>query len=75
MSKLFRLGWKDLLKGLVVAVLAAVMAMSYEMIRQQGLDLNAQDFNQILSAALSAGLAYLLKNLVTDDQNKLGGRL
>lgn len=73
LSQLFRLNLTDLLKGLVVAVLAAVLAAIQKMLSDNGLNFSAQDGQFILNVALSSGVAYLVKNFVTDENNKLGG--
>lgn len=67
MSGIFKLDWRDLIKGLVVAVLVAVLYKAQEL----GIDLG----NPYLNTGATALVAYLLKNLVTDENNKLGGKI
>lgn len=70
MSQLWSLTKNDYLKGLVVAVIAAVLTVILQTL-QNGL---AIDWNQVLTIALTAGIGYILKNLATDENGKLGGR-
>lgn len=70
MSGLFRLGLKDLLKGLVVTVLSVVLGTVLESLRAGQID-----WRNIGVIALSAGLGYVLKQLATDENGKLMGKL
>ena len=68
-SNLFSLNWRDLLKGLAVAVIMGVLTIAYEEITTEGVF----DWKKISIAAFGAGLAYLIKNLGSDTQgNPLG---
>ena len=69
MSGIFKLDWKDLIKGLVVSVLSAVIGSITQMMT------SGFDWKQIVVLALSAGLGYLLKNLATDSDGKLVGKV
>ena len=71
MSGLFKLDWKDLIKGAVVSVLTAVLAFILDALKK---DISL-DWNTIGTLALSAFIAYLIKNLGTDSQGKLGGKI
>lgn len=71
MSGLFRLDWKDLVKGCVVSVLTSVLAFILDALNQ-GVSL---DWKTVGTLALSAFLGYLLKNLGTDSNGKLAGKL
>ena len=70
MSGIFKLGWKDLLKGLIVVCLAAVFAALLKV-------LPTLPFLQdpVVQAFVSAFLGYLSKNLMTDENGKLIGKL
>lgn len=70
MNKIWKLGWRDLVKGLVVVVLMAVFAALLG-----NLDMIPYMDNPIVRAGVSAFLAYLMKNLATDENGKLGGKL
>ena len=69
MSGLFRLNLQDLLKGLVVTVLAVVLGTVLESLKTG--DINWQNVGIV---ALSAGLGYILKQLSTDEQGKFLGK-
>ena len=67
-SAFLTLNSKDFLKGLVVAVITAVITIVYTSI-QVG-DLNF-DWKAIAMAALSSALAYIMKNLFTNNNDQL----
>ncbi len=71
MSTLFQLDWKDAVKGLVMAVLTAVLASVYGAVTNH----MAIDWAKVLDIALSSGLAYVVKNYFTDGEGKLLGKL
>lgn len=75
MSELFKLNSKDFLRGLVVAVMTAVVSLLLKILENKGLSFDIVDLQTIVTTALVAGLSYLLKNLMTDDSGKLGGQL
>ena len=69
MSNLGTLNWKDLIKGLAVAVIMAVLTIAYEEVTTEGFF----DWKKIGITALGAGLAYLIKNLGSDQKGNLLG--
>ena len=75
MSELFKLNLQDLVRGLIVAVLASVLTYIVEILKQKGLALEAADYQQILQIAFTALVAYLGKNLATSNNGKLGGKI
>jgi len=71
MSDLFKLDWKDAVKGVVMAVLASVLVFV-----QQSVASSAPiDWSQIWQIGWAAGLGYILKNFFTDEDGKLMGKL
>jgi hypothetical protein len=66
-SSLFTLNSKDWIKGLVVAVLTAVITVVYSTIQTGTLVL---DWKPISIAAISAALAYITKNLLTNSSDQ-----
>ena len=64
-SSIFAINYQDLLKGLLVAILGAVVTVV-----QSSLDAGNLKFNwhAIGVTALSAGLGYLIKNFLTPAQ-------
>lgn len=61
-SKQFSLNGKDLLRGLLVAILSPIFTILIESLNQGSLTF---DWKAIAAVGLSAGLAYLLKNFLT----------
>ncbi len=72
-SKLFSLGMPDIVKGVVVAVLAVVLGALQQGLTAHGLDFGAYDWSGILDLAWKAGAAYIAKNFLSDEQGKFGG--
>lgn len=70
MTNLFSLGWNDAVKGLVMAVLGAVISYVYN-----SLGTGPVDWNQVLQVAIASGLGYIIKNYFTDSEGKLLGKL
>lgn len=66
-SSLFTLNSKDWIKGLVVAVLTAVITVVYSTIQTGTLVL---DWKAISIAGISAALAYITKNLLTNSSDQ-----
>lgn len=75
MSGFFSLDRKDLLKGLVVAVLAAVLTWAAQVLNAPGFDVSSVQWSEIARIALMAGFSYLGKNLMTAENGKVGGVL
>lgn len=71
MSKIFTLNVQDAVKGIIVAVLSAVIALVLSML-QNGI---AIDWKQVGITALVAGLGYITKNFLSDEQGKIGGKI
>lgn len=65
MSSLFKLNGRDFFKGLLMAILTAGGMYVAEKIGWVGLD----------ATAVSAAVAYLVNQLFSDEQGKLGGVL
>lgn len=73
MSNLFKLNLNDLGKGVVVAVLIAVLQLVLSLLQNKGLELKVEDLKSIVDVALKGGMAYLLKNLLTDSSGNVLG--
>lgn len=74
MSGFLKLNKNDFIKGLVVAVLSAVLTLVLKLLDANGLMVTSADLQTIGTVALTAAVSYLIKNLGTDDQGKLGGK-
>jgi hypothetical protein len=64
-SSMFALDWRDIIKGLLVAVITPVFTIIESSIRAGSLTFN---WTSIGYTALAAGMAYLLKNFLTPSQ-------
>lgn len=71
MSKIWTLAKNDYVKGLVIAVITAVLSVIYQALT----DDNVIVVSQVINTALTAGVAYILKNLATAENGKIGGKL
>lgn len=70
MSKLFRLQWEDLVKGLIVSVVGAFLTSVIELLKVGFLF----DWRTVALAGVISGLSYLVKNLGTDEGGKVLGK-
>jgi len=62
----YRLNWRDVGKGLIVAVGAAVVRALYEAVAGPDFTFSMLTFKPILLAGFSGGSAYIVKNFFTD---------
>jgi hypothetical protein len=69
-SKLFTLDWRDLINGLFVAFLTAILTGIIDMLGN-GAVFDWIHLKPVLIAGISAALAYLLKSLSTNSHNQL----
>ena len=69
-SKLFTLDWRDLINGLFVAFLTAVLTGIIDILGN-GAVFEWPTLKPVLIAGISAALAYLLKSLSTNSHNQL----
>lgn len=66
-STFLSLNKKDFIKGLVVAVLTAVISVLYSTIESGSLEFNIKS---LVISALSAALAYIMKNALTNSEDQ-----
>lgn len=64
-SKQFTVNWQDILKGLLVSVISAIITAIYGALTVVPFHL---DFKQIGIVGLTAGVGYLMKNFFTPSQ-------
>lgn len=69
-SNFMALNWRDFFKGLILAVITAVVTFAYEGI-QAGTLFEAGSLKKAGMVALAAFLAYLIKNLFTNTQGEI----
>lgn len=74
-SEILDLNLKDLIKGVIMAALAAILTTLYQLIFSVGFTLSQNDLLVILKAAVLAMLAYLSKQLITDESGKVLGKI
>jgi hypothetical protein len=69
-SKLFTLDFRDLVNGLLIAFLAALIDGILKIL-ETGAIFDLPHLKTVLIAGISAALAYLLKSLATNSHNQL----
>lgn len=69
-SEFLKLNNRDWLKGLVMVVISAVLTIALEVLQNGSMNF---DWNKIAVVGLTAGVAYILKNLGTDQDGKMLG--
>lgn len=74
-SQLFKIDWKDVVKGIVLAMLTAVVAWIVQALGTPGFSLSQVDWNEIGKIALTSGLGYILKNYLSDDNGRVLGQI
>lgn len=72
-SKLFRLDKHDLFKGVIVAFITAALTALLSVLNSGALP-TLQDAKTIAITSITAALAYLVKNLITNSEDTLGGK-
>lgn len=77
MSDIFKLNVKDFFKGLVMAVLSAIIVALYQIVIVSGFDIFTVDWSAIVHNIANITsvvfITYLFKNLITDSQGKIAG--
>lgn len=68
-SKFLQLNAKDLLKGLLMAVLGALITGVYQLFQSESA-LNWVTIKPVLLVAVASGLGYLIKNLFTNSTDE-----
>lgn len=69
-SNFFALNWMDLLKGLLVAVIGAILTGIYEAITAGSLTWTWAFFQPIVLTGVAAGIAYLIKNFLSNSSGE-----
>lgn len=73
-SGFLKLDLKDFGKGFLVAVIAAVLAKLGDYFNMPGFEITALNWGEIANIGITAGLAYLAKNLFSNSEGKVLGR-
>jgi len=69
-TKFLQINWQDLLRGLVVAVIGAVLTALLPVIQAGALPTKAQVV-AALTVGLTAGLSYVIKNFLTNSKDQM----
>lgn len=67
-SKLFRINYKDVLKGLMVACLSAVFLKLATALNVPGFSFSSYDWAGLLQVAIASGVGYISKQFFSDSQ-------
>jgi hypothetical protein len=70
-SKFLNLNWKDVLKGFVVAVFMTILTSIYTGIQTNQFPVTREQWKVILITSLGAGIAYLLKNVLSNSDGEI----
>lgn len=74
-SKLFRINLRDVAKGLVMAVLGAVVTFILQMADMPGFSVYAIDWSEIARIGFAASMTYILKNFLSTSDGKVMGTI
>lgn len=74
-SEIFKLNYKDFVKGLALAVIAVVIGALQQGLTAHGFDFASYDWSGILKLSVEAGLSYLVKNYFSNEQGQVFGRI
>jgi len=69
-AKQFSLSIKDGIKGLITAVLTVIVTMLLSLLNTGVFPMTLEAWKPILMASVGAGLAYILKNWLTNSDDK-----
>jgi len=69
-SNFFSLNWLDLGKGLLVAVIGAILTAVYQAIQSGQLTWTWAFFQPIVLTGVAAGIAYLIKNFFSNSSGE-----
>lgn len=73
-SKLFRVNFKDIGRGLLVAVFTAILVKVAAVVNVPGFQFASFDFTSLIGVAVSAMVGYLTKNFLTDSSGTVLGK-
>jgi len=72
-SQLFRVNLGDLGRGLLVAVLSTVFLAFGTALNAENFSFASFDYAGLIQVAMASGMAYVVKNFVTDSQGTILG--
>jgi len=71
-SLFLKLNQADFLKSGIVVVIVAVLAFVQTLLESKGFNISAADLSQLVQIALTAGVGYLAKNLLSNSDDNFG---
>jgi hypothetical protein len=71
MSKLGKLNWKDLAKGAILAFIVAVLTGALQLFQGGQIEWTFVFWQPTIYAGITALIAYLLKNLLTNSNDEI----
>jgi uncharacterized membrane protein YciS (DUF1049 family) len=74
-SALLKLNMNDFVKGLAIVVIVSILGALNDAIQTSGLAVAQYDWGSIEKVAITAGIGYLVKNLLTSENGKIFGRI
>ena len=75
-SKFLKINLEELIKGLIVVVIGSILTALLQVLQTKGFSFTQDDLLNILVGGTIAGLSYLTKTLLQDEEgNQLGGIL
>lgn len=74
-SKIFTINSSDVVKGIALAVITAVIGAIQQALTTYGFDFASYDWNTIGQIAVTAGIGYIVKNYLSDENGKVFGRI
>lgn len=74
-SEFLTLGKSDFIKGLALVVIVAVLGSLQQGLTTFGFDFASYNWAEIIKVAVTAGVGYLGKNLLTTSDGKLLGKI
>jgi len=73
--KMFTINTSDIAKGVALAVITAVISSIQQMLTAHGFDFASYDWSLIGQVAVTAGLGYVVKNYLSDENGKIFGKI
>ena len=75
MSTLFKLNWRDFVKGLALVLIFTGLTGAQKLLEANGLSLSLDSFSPLADELVKAAMSYLIKNLFSDSEGHLLGKL